>query len=194
MKRLTTIVVAVLAMMTTAQAAMHDYARAGFWKAARGSSSDGSPMCAMYTRWPDGRYVGVKWADGELFVHVAKPRWRVAFGTEVRLFWQFDRKPEWSGPAYGDVPKQPGVIGATITDERHGEKFKKFIFEFADADKWTLRFPGGNEATWVVDLKGSETIAGHFVTCIDSLERDNTQPHQPSRPSSPLQPHGLGES
>lgn len=193
MKRLMTIVAAVMATITTAHADMRPFARAGVWSVLNGTANDsGHRMCMMQTVWGRDRVLAIKWvSDGGLFLHVLKAGWRMPDQVvAVQLDVQFDHHRSWSLHGDGGGDSFQTSVAVSITSLRDDAVFKLFMHEFADADKMVVRFPGGTERPWVAELKGSETIAAHFKKCVDAVERDNTQPHQ-SAPGTPSNRGGV---
>jgi hypothetical protein len=195
-----TLAAALIVSATAANAKVETFDQSGAWSAFAGSNNEGVPMCGMTVHGDNSRRMAmIKWQLGSnsIFVQLYKQSWRVPVGTEMPIEIQFDRAEPFRGIATS-FNKGGMLIEATIkNDSGDGsyETLKSFMALFGAASQMYFAFPGGNENSWVAPMNGSEKIGRSFVRCIDTYEKNGTQPHggagtQPHQGGGSTQPFG----
>jgi len=179
------LVAALLVGASSAHAQMKIAARAGAWTAYVGINADGKPMCRM-TSTSDIRNVHVKWASGNLFIHLVKDNWKIPVHTEMPLAIQFDEEAPFEGTAKSTLG------GAHVIEfvVRETADARRFIDQFATADRMRIKF-GGNEHDWVMRMDGSDTIARRFTNCVAAVKKKMgpaTQPFETEAPKHKQRP------
>jgi hypothetical protein len=151
-----------------ADAATVVIARSGPWQAFAGTSTDGTQVCGVSTRWPDDRYFGVKYYKGDntLTIQLGNPKWQIDNGAKQRVRMQIDQNARWVATA----------IGMHFSKEEAGLQFEiaanqlsSFVEQFRNGDQLYLTFPGSDASDWAASLGGTQNIIGSFANCITAM-------------------------
>lgn len=164
----------------------------GAWSAFEGRTAGGSPVCGVIATGPQ-RAFTVKYFAGadHLTIQIMKESWAIPKGTRVRLELQFVGETPWTVTGMGD--------GKFVEMAVRGEAMPLFMREFRGASGGVVRFLGGNEAPWTLNLAGSNAASAMMMRCVGGLlgaQQGPTQPfgRPPAAPSQPFSPSpGQGE-
>jgi hypothetical protein len=171
MKRNILAATAALLMGTTAQAEDHytELARKGAWTAFYTVGNKNIPLCALRTRWRDGRMFYLKSEPGRLLLQAFKPTWRTPQDTEVKVYIAFDGEQFPATAMATLLVPEGGYLTFYVTPGTEDH----FLGKWTAAKQVTVGFPDGNEKPWVADVTGSLEVTDAFKKCAAQL----TQPH-----------------
>lgn len=178
-----------LAVPLEAASQTRELGRSGAWTAYAGLTDEGVPVCGMDVRGSEDRVLHVKWflEDEKLTMQAMKASWSIPADTEVRLVLDVDGRVSWTVPSALGSGR---IVEWTVTTET----FDEFVTAFRAGRTLTLRFPGGDEAPWVVSLRGSMATFDIFAACVVETEAANQAATPPARnqrkDTGPTQPFG----
>lgn len=138
----------------------------GAWEAFGGTTSDNRPVCGVSSSFPDGRYFGIKYWQGQdrFTVQLIKPSWQIPSGTRVPLALQFDQQSPWTATASGfpATTTAGGFVEFTVPFAR----LENFLREFRLASTASVTFTQGSEPTWRLTLTGSNAASQALDDCV----------------------------
>lgn len=151
-----TLVLATIGIWTLpspARAEMRHYYQSGAWTNYAGTNEDNALTCGMMVNNQVSE-IHIKYfaASNSVEIHLFKNTWRIPEGTKVQVEIGFDRNL-WGSTdkAYGTSRKGDGMVAIKLAPEKQASFFQ----EVAHADKMWMRFPGGTEGLWEVNMTGS---------------------------------------
>jgi hypothetical protein len=154
----------------------------GAWETYLARTESGQPMCAITTRYRDGRSIYLKWFanDTHLTVQVFRAGWSIPPGATARLILRFDRGTPWSVQT-ASLRTRAAMVEFTINPDA----VRAFTRDFTVSRSMVLEFASGSEAPWLVDLTGNSPALDKLVQCIETV----AGPGNPRQPYAYL--HGI---
>ncbi len=145
------------------------------WKTFSAQTPQGQPLCALGTAFDNGRQLYVKWFEGadNLVVQLFKTGWAIGPDTSAPLVFRLDRSLPWRVRTV-----RLGRVTDFLEFPIGHDEVRAFTRDFTASNSLAVEFPGGNEATWTVDLQGSSAAMEALVRCIERVAGPG-DPRQP---------------
>jgi hypothetical protein len=169
----------------------------GAWTAMTGTSTEGTPMCALSISNPKtDKWFYLKWFNNdnpsELEMQLVSPDWKIPADTDVPLKIWFDQDEDdgYTGNGFGSETIQQLLV-ARFPSEIVGDLMKKL----RAAKNFAIAFPSGNEKPWNLKMDGIQAAVDAFARCIKKTAGTATFPFadevtQPftAQPTQPFNP------
>jgi len=168
--------VAVLLLLTNAQAEMQKLSETSYWAAYGGINDDGAFTCAMVSPATDGNggklvIEHAKGADAFL-VRIVKPSWTIEKGARKNVALQFGFGRIWHLSAIGSGTELRAAIPL--------QDLSTFLSGFQSAGRIDVTFIGGTEPPWQFATGGGGIVEPYFIKCIRmSIPVSPAPPTQP---------------
>jgi hypothetical protein len=123
-----------------------------------------------------------------VFVQLMKTSWQITKGTKLRVEVGFDRNLDGvADSAQGEYIN--AQLGSLVTFHIGNDRLADFMHEFGEANHLWVRFPGGNEQPWVIEMTGSRNAKTAFMYCVNKVRGlpPATQPYGTSPSTQPFQ-------
>ncbi len=143
-------------------------ARAGNWEAFGGTTTQGKPVCGVSQTMDDGRYVSVKFFNGDdtFTLQIGWKQWRIKDGDKQAIHMTLDSNALWKATATG-FHFNDGDAGLEFTII--ARELDEFVREFRNSSVMRLQFPGSGAQDWSVSLSGTSTVSDAFDRCRRNL-------------------------
>ncbi len=143
-------------------------ARAGNWEAFGGTTTQGKPVCGVSQTMDDGRYVGVKFFNGDdtFTLQIGWKQWRINDGDKQAIHMTLDSNALWKATATG-FHFNDGDAGLEFTI--NARELDEFVREFRNSSVMRLQFPGSGAQDWSVSLSGTSAVSDAFDRCRRNL-------------------------
>lgn len=163
----------------------------GFWTTLFvKANSDEEPMCVMVSEnRSSGKLVMIKYfpLSDNYELQLAKNSWSIPIGLETTIDFEINNMGKWSIPGGATIGGDNIItfVFRDIFQDRYKDAFALFLSEIAAGSRWRIKFEG-NEADWLVELRGSRANASSFMNCVVSTREYVVESQKPT--PAPTQP------